>query len=58
MILFPLLGCTAKQLVIYPIKGTDFCVKSDPDCKMSEMDIGMSDFYFKRVLEIKNSKDK
>lgn len=56
--MLPLLtfGCGAKQLVIYPITGTDFCVKGDPNCDISKMDVGMSNFYFQKVLELKNSK--
>lgn len=42
--------------MIYPIKGTDYCVKADPECNMAKMDIGMSEFYFKKVLEIQNAK--
>lgn len=53
IVLLTLSGCGSSQLVLYPIKGTDFCVKGDPECRMEEMDIGMSEFYFKKVLEAK-----
>ena len=46
-------GCASKQLVIYPIKGTDFCVKGDPECDMNKMDVGMSNAYFSTVLKAK-----
>lgn len=47
-------GCV-KKLVIYPIKGTDFCVKNDPDCNMCNMQVGMSDFYYNKVLNLENA---
>lgn len=46
-------GCSSNQVILYPIKKTDICVKGDVDCDMCKMDIGMSDFYLKRVLEAK-----
>ncbi len=47
-------GCALnKNLVLYPILGTDFCVKDDSRCDMKNMDIGMSNFYFNTVLQAK-----
>lgn len=56
MLLLLISGCVARQLVIYPIKGTDICFKDDPDCNMGNMDVGMSNFYFNKVLELNNNK--
>jgi len=44
-------GCSSNQVILYPIKKTDICVKGDPDCDMCKMDIGMSDFYLNKVLQ-------
>lgn len=46
------IGCVNK-IVLYPIKGTDFCTKEDPECKMADMDYGMSEFYLQEVLKAK-----
>lgn len=57
MLLLQISGCVFKpQLVIYPIKKTDWCAKGDPDCDMSKMDYGMSDFYYHKVLDLKDAK--
>lgn len=56
MLILPIFGCAARQLVIYPIKGTDICFKDDPECNMYKMDVGFSNFYFNKVLDIKNAK--
>ena len=49
-------GCGTSKVTLYPIKKTDICVKGDPDCDMCKMDIGLSDFYLKKVLEAKIGK--
>lgn len=57
MPLLMVLGCAIKPRIIEirPIYGTDFCVKGQSNCNMCNMDIGMSEFYFNKVLELKGN---
>lgn len=57
MPLLLIFGCvTRPQLALYPITKTDICFKGDKDCSIGTMDIGMSEFYFHKILDLENAK--
>lgn len=50
-------GCAInKTITLYPITNKDFCVKGEADCDLSQMDVGMSNFYLNEVLNAKIGK--
>lgn len=53
-VLLMIYGCVVRpQVTLYPLSNNDFCVKGEQSCNMCNMDIGMSDYYFNKVLELK-----
>ena len=48
LLLVTLIGCAAKQVVLYPIRDTDFRTTGEGE----EGEVIMSKWYFKNVLKV------